>query len=91
MTRFSILADLLLAACGGAVAPRMDGASHAQADTCGAAAQQGLIGLDAAAALAVPEPKRIYRPDEAITQDFNPLRINVQLDETDTIIAVTCG
>lgn len=60
-------------------------------DACNASAHVGVIGQDAAAALALPEPKRIYRTDEAVTQDFMPERLNVILDETDTIIAVSCG
>jgi hypothetical protein len=60
-------------------------------EACGAENYQNLIGQDAAAALALPDPKRVYRTDEAITQDFVPTRINVQLDDTDTIFAVTCG
>jgi len=87
-----LITALGLGACGlqtAGSAPAAGGASGP--DTCGAAAYQDLIGKDAAASLALPEPKRAYRPDEAVTTDINPARLNVQLDDTDTIVAVTCG
>ena len=60
-------------------------------DTCGASAYQDLLGKGAASALAVPEPKRVYGVADAVTLDYQADRINVQLDDTDTIVAVTCG
>ena len=89
--KYAIIALVLLAACGPMVQTASDTTAPAGPDTCGAAAQQGLIGLDAAAALILPEPKRVYRTDEAVTMDFQAERINVLLDNTDTIIAVRCG
>ncbi len=90
--KYAILAGLMLAGCGGAMAP-VQGKAPAAAgpDTCGAAAYQDLLGKGAAAALAVPEPKRVYGTADAVTLDYLPDRINVQLDDTDTIVAVTCG
>ncbi|MEQ6249712.1 I78 family peptidase inhibitor [Sulfitobacter sp. HNIBRBA3233] len=90
--KYSVMMLALLAGCGGAVvqAPA-GGTAGAGPDTCGASGFQDLVGRGAAAALVVPEPKRLYRTDEAITQDFVPGRLNVVLDETDTIIAVRCG
>ena len=82
--RYSLIAVVLLGACSTA-------APQASPESCNAGAYAGLIGQDAAASLALPEPKRVYVVGEPITQDFIPERINVQLDETDTIIAVTCG
>lgn len=93
--KYTILAGLLLAGCGSAVTvPTLGGGAAAPAngpDTCNAAAHQGLIGNDAASALALPEPKRLAGPTDAVTTDFNPARLNVGLDDTDTIIAITCG
>ena len=60
-------------------------------DTCNAAAYAGLIGQDAVVALQIPDPKRSYRPDEAITLDNVPQRVNIVLDDTDVITAITCG
>lgn len=91
--RFAILTGLLLAGCGGALPSANTAKAPAAAgpDTCNAAAHQSLIGLDAASALALPEPKRLVGPNDAVTTDFLPERLNVALDDTDTIIAVTCG
>ncbi|MEH6520781.1 I78 family peptidase inhibitor [Sulfitobacter sp.] len=90
--KFTILAGLLLAGCGSAVIPYSGNAPAANApDTCNAAAHQGLIGLDAASSLALPEPKRLVGPTDVVTTDFIPSRLNVQLDDIDNIIAITCG
>ena len=89
--KYTIFAALLLAGCGATTAP-IGGSAPANApDTCNAAAHQGLIGLDAASSLALPEPKRLYGPNDLVTTDFNPARLNVQLDAVDNIVAVTCG
>jgi len=89
--RYMILAGLLLAGCGAATVPAQRSAAAPASDTCNAAAYQDLIGRDAAAALALPEPKRLYGPNDVVTTDFNPARLNVQLDGIDNVIAVTCG
>lgn len=90
--KYAIFAGLLLSGCGAAIIPTSGKAPAANApDTCDAAAHQGLVGLDAASSLALPEPKRLNGPTDAVTLDFNPARLNVQLDDTDNIIAITCG
>ena len=89
--RFMILAGFFVAGCGAATGPAERGASTNSPDTCNAAAHQGLIGLDAASSLALPEPKRVYGPTDAVTTDYNPARLNVQLDAVDNIVAITCG
>lgn len=90
--KYTILAGLLLAGCGSAIIPSSGKAPAANApDTCNAAAHQGLIGLDAASSLALPEPKRLIGTTDAVTSDFNSSRLNVQLDDIDNIIAITCG
>lgn len=89
--RYVILSAALLAGCGAATGTVPRGAPAPAADTCNAAAHQGLIGRDAAASLALPEPKRLYGPSDAVTTDFNPARLNVQLDQIDNIVAITCG
>ena len=85
--KYTLPLILLMAGCT-AQAP---GSRAAAPEACGAADYAGLIGQDAASALAVPDPKRIYRTDEEITTDFVPNRLNIKLDDTDTIFAVTCG
>ena len=86
---------LLIAACDALPGARGGGPAAAVppagADTCNAAAYQTLVGQDAVTALQIPDPKRSYRPDEAVTQDFDPARVNIVLDDTDVITAITCG
>ncbi|KEJ90464.1 I78 family peptidase inhibitor [Sulfitobacter donghicola] len=90
--KYTILAGLLLAGCGTTIGTTGGNAPAAKGpDTCDAAVHQGLIGLDAASSLALPEPKRLVGPTDAVTTDFNPARKNIQLDDTDTIIGITCG
>ena len=84
------MAVVFLAGCGGVVstssAPKTSGA-----DTCNAAAYAELVGQDAVQALSLPDPKRSYRLDEPVTLDFVEERLNIKLDDTDTIIAIDCG
>lgn len=90
------LGAVALAGCGaiggdtggaGAKAPR----TATGPDTCNAAAYAGLVGQDAVVALQIPDPKRSYRPDEAVTQDYSAARVNVVLSDEDVITAITCG
>ena len=91
--KYTVLAALFVAGCG--VLPtttsRTGAAPASGPDTCNAAAHQGLVGMDAALSLALPEPKRLVGPNDAVTTEFNAGRLNVQLNETDNIIAITCG
>ncbi len=89
--KYTIFAGLLLAGCGAAMTPSAGNAPANTPDTCNAAAHQGLIGLDAASSLALPEPKRLYGPNDAVTTDYRAERLNVQLDGIDNIVAITCG
>ncbi len=91
MRHIIIMAALLVGGCGAAVVATAPGTGASGPDTCNAAAHQGLVGRGAAAALALPEPKRVYGPNDAVTTDFDPARLNVQLDGIDNIVAITCG
>lgn len=88
--RTPLLITALLAGCSTAPAPQKPG-TPAGPDTCNASAYQSLIGQDAVVDLSLPEPKRTYRLGDPVTLDFNPKRLNVKLDETDTIVAIDCG
>ena len=91
MTRLLALPALLftMAACQIVEAP----APGNPDTTCAAAGIQNLVGQDvsALAAVLLPEPVRIIRPDEMVTMDFNPARTNIRLDENDRIVEITCG
>ena len=93
-TTLTLLGALALAGCGALPTGGGDGAATPRAagpDTCNAAAYASLIGQDAVVALQIPDPKRSYRPDEVVTQDFNPARVNIVLSDEDVITAITCG
>lgn len=62
-------------------------------DACGASDLLGLLGQDRSAldGLALPEPVRIYGTGDALTMDFNPNRLNIEIGPEGTILAVTCG
>lgn len=90
--RAIIMAGLLVAGCSTGQTTTSGGQSTAAGpDTCNASAYQNLIGQDAVVDLSLPEPKRTYRVGDPVTLDFNPARLNIQLDDTDTIVAITCG
>ena len=78
----------LLAACStpDLVAPPVEG------DTCAAASYAGLVG-NSIAAVTLPADlnHRVIGPDTAVTMDFNPERLNINVDAQGTIESLTCG
>lgn len=88
--KYTWIALLLVAGCTTAPSPGRE-AAPAAGDACGASAYQNLIGQDAVVELSLPEPKRSYRLGDPVTQDFVPERLNIVLDDTDTITAINCG
>lgn len=61
--------------------------------TCGAARLSGWIGQPASALddQYLPQTVRLVRPDDAVTEDHNPGRLNVYLDGSDHILRFRCG
>lgn len=62
-------------------------------DACGAAGLQTLVGtsvgtLDPAA---LPDPKRVIFPGQAVTMDFQAERLNVEIGADDQVARVFCG
>ncbi len=88
-----LMALLLAAGCTGTPMSKPAGTTQPASgpDTCNAAAYQHLVGQDAVVDLSLPDPKRTYRLGDPVTLDFNPARLNIKLDDTDTIIAIDCG
>ena len=62
-------------------------------DPCGAAGYRDLVGRDRSVAedLQLVQPHRIYGPDEAVTMDYVPERINFVIGEDGNIEEVRCG
>ena len=70
-----------------------EGTRLAQSDACGAAGLQGLVGgsVGSLDAEALPANRRVIFPGMAVTQDFAPERLNVEVGEDDRIARVYCG
>ncbi len=63
-------------------------------NSCGAEALQPLVGQPEAAldTSVLPDVLRVIRPGgDAVTLDFNPARLNVELDASGTITDLHCG
>ena len=74
----------LLAACEGGVGATEDG--------CGASGYQTLVGSPlAAVTLSADLGARIIQPGTAVTTDFNPERMNIEVDAGGRIVRVFCG
>ena len=62
-------------------------------NACGADQLQGLVGQKASVleTMKFAGPVRVIKPGMAVTLDYSPMRLNIQLDAADNITAVTCG
>lgn len=60
-------------------------------DTCGGSQYSSLVGSNfAAVTLPADSGIRIIQPDSAVTQDFNPQRINIIVDAGGIITSIEC-
>ncbi|WP_207467256.1 MULTISPECIES: I78 family peptidase inhibitor [Paracoccus] len=61
-------------------------------DTCNASAYQGLVGQPVAVlgAMTFPIGTRQIGPDDAVTSDFRPDRLNIEYGRTGRIEKVSC-
>lgn len=62
-------------------------------NACGAGGMQGLVGQSRAvlAAMTLPSGTRIIEPGMAITEDYRPERMNVEIGEDGRIARIWCG
>ncbi|NUB44681.1 hypothetical protein GEU84_009825 [Fertoebacter nigrum] len=62
-------------------------------NACGAAALQNLVGQPASVleTMRFAATTRIIRPDMAVTMDFSPERLNIEIDRAEMISRVACG
>lgn len=60
---------------------------------CGAEGLQGLVGQPEAvlATMRFAQAVRIIRPGMAVTMDYNPNRLNIEVDSFGMISRVSCG
>jgi hypothetical protein len=84
----SILAALALAACVTTPEP-----APIDTDACLASGSQNLVGqsADILAAMTFPIGTRLIYPDTAVTEDFNPERLNFVVGPSNRIEKVYCG
>ena len=85
-----LLMPLFLIACVEVPMP----AEPAPTETaCGAADLQDLVGRDAAVlqTMRFGQTVRIIRPGMAVTMDYVPERLNIEIDGNERIVAVRCG
>lgn len=83
---------LILAACE--TAPHNDANDDwgPGSDACGASNYQSLLGTNIAAiTLPADLNHRIIGPDDAVTLDHVPSRLNILTDENGVVIEVSCG
>ncbi|EKD59459.1 MAG: hypothetical protein ACD_54C01331G0005 [uncultured bacterium] len=83
---------LLLAACV-APAPEPLPDPMPPITACGAGELQGLIGRNAAVlqTMRFAGPLRVIRPGMAVTMDYSPDRLNIEVDAREIITSVSCG
>lgn len=88
MSRLVILLSLLLAAC----VPEAPIAEGPPSDTCQAAGLQGLVGQPKAVLdrMLLPARSRVIGPNQPITRDYRPDRLNVEIGANGRIEKVAC-
>jgi hypothetical protein len=93
LASLSLLA--LLAGCSSQ--PSSQSAAEISGD-CSVDNLQGMLGQTASAELveqiqqqANAKTLRVLAPGDAATMDYNPQRLNIDIDESEVIIRLTCG
>ncbi|MCB6177743.1 hypothetical protein LHP98_06315 [Rhodobacter sp. Har01] len=83
------LVPLILAAC----VTEMPGPPDPMEQSCGAEGLQGLVGQyrGVLAAMTFKGPVRVIEPGMAVTMDYSPSRLNIELDAAGRITRVYCG
>lgn len=98
----SAFAVAALAAAAGCTAPvplaEPQPAAPAAPGQCRAEAVQSLVGQRLSSVLMEEVRKtsgagsaRVLRPGQAITMEFNPSRVNVEINRRDVVTAIRCG
>ena len=61
-------------------------------DPCGAKGYSTLLGGTlAAVTLPMDLNDRVVRPGDSVTMDYDPTRLNFELNENDVIVGLSCG
>ncbi|MEO0677115.1 MAG: I78 family peptidase inhibitor [Pseudomonadota bacterium] len=93
---FFLFLLLLVAACApqtASISPVSPGPGGEDLAACGADRYQTLVGQTHEDLLKtrILGPVRVIRPGTAVTMDFIATRLNIFLDDTDTVTRVSCG
>ena len=93
MTRLILCLPLLALAACVPVPPDPVPPTLPPDDACGAPGLQGLVGQPRRVleTMKFGVPVRVIEPGMAVTMDYNPARLNIELDAAGRIIRVTCG
>lgn len=95
--RIAVGIACLIAVPGCTTAPAPPQAPEPQpptlASTCGADGLQSLVGQPASVlqTMRFGTTTRLIRPGMAVTMDFSPSRLNIEIDPRETITRVSCG
>lgn len=86
----ALMGPIAVAAC---VSGNADTDPLQNKDTCSAAPLQHLIGGPAkvVTSLNLRNPLRVIAPDQMVTEDYQPDRINVETDAKGKVLRITCG
>ena len=93
MTRLILCLPLLAMAACVPVPPDPVPPALPPDDACGAPGLQGLVGQPRRVleTMKFGVPVRVIEPGMAVTMDYSPNRLNIELDDEGTITRVTCG
>lgn len=82
-----------LCACLGLAACLEAPADKPEPGDCGSGEMGHLMGIQRAQleTIAFTQPHRILGPNDVMTMDFNPERVNFTLDESGTVVRIWCG
>ncbi len=87
------LAAVLLAACSHAEPPAKYVPPERPDDSCNSAPYREYVGQPVSVLddLVIPDPKRIIPMGAPATMDYNPVRVNFDLDAASNITRIWCG
>lgn len=90
-----LVALTLLGGCtvDGTLQPGLQMPPATEASNCGAADLQSLIGQPETvlARMRFGTVVRVIHPGEMVTEDYSPSRLNIQIDASGRIAALSCG
>ena len=82
----------LLAACAGTATTTTPTGRPIGGDACGAAQYASKVGGPMGDLRYPPEQEaRLINPGEMVTMEYNPDRLNIEIDKAGRVVAVTCG